>query len=277
MSDYYGLISSGIGALVDFASVASDSIWQYENLKYNKELNEQAQRNYQEQFQFQKDVWNKTMEREDNAYQRAVLDMKKAGLNPAGLSGGASASGVSTVAQPRLQQVQGNLDRLGAADFAIKLQQLKMQKDMNEANVNNVNADTALKNVLSGKYSAETSESGQRLLLLLEQTQNEKNKRELMEKQKLIMDKELSKMEKYIETQDLNNYLLQLKNEYWKGNTDKFYEMLENEWKMSNYDVDLQELSKKWHEMDNNEKNAWAWKLLVSVIQGLGGAYMQIK
>lgn len=66
--------------------------------------NIQNQKNYEEAFEYQKELNNLLMQREDNAYQRKAADLAKAGINPmlAGLGGGAQAS-AGTVLNP-LQQ-----------------------------------------------------------------------------------------------------------------------------------------------------------------------------
>lgn len=60
--------------------------------------------------QYNKDLNDKIMEREDNAWQRAVEDRSKSGLSVAGLSQGAGSGGsVSQLQAPQGNAVMANL------------------------------------------------------------------------------------------------------------------------------------------------------------------------
>lgn len=71
----------------------------------NLDLNEKvSQKNYDlsvEQFNYQKQLNDTLMNREDTAYQRQVSDLKAAGLSPLMVSGGASASPLTSAPAPQ--------------------------------------------------------------------------------------------------------------------------------------------------------------------------------
>lgn len=75
----------------------------------------------QQSFDYQKELNDKMMEREDTAYQRAVADAKAAGLSPLSVNGGASANSMSAA---RID----NSGTLGAAlGFASQIGNLRIE------------------------------------------------------------------------------------------------------------------------------------------------------
>ena len=89
-------------------------------------------------------VWlqNKTWQREDNAYQRAVIDAQKAGLSPLSISGGSSAGQV--VSQSPVDMSQMNQLMAQKAEFELQQEQLRLQEkwQQNQIDVESYNAET---------------------------------------------------------------------------------------------------------------------------------------
>lgn len=127
--DGIGGILSGVGSLVDagtniYNSVNSKKIAD-ENLKFSKE-----------QYDYQKRLQQTIFDREDNAVQRRVADLKAAGLSPvlAAGSGAGAGQAVSTVA-PHAETPEINIG-LGEKVQAVlnaksALQQIQNQKEQN--------------------------------------------------------------------------------------------------------------------------------------------------
>lgn len=94
-----------------------------------------------EAFEYQKELNNTMMSREDNAYQRAVSDAQKAGLSPLSVSSGASANSMNTA----------SIDNSGALNFSGNVlntvlgqinenRQLDIQKKIADAQASNLYA-----------------------------------------------------------------------------------------------------------------------------------------
>lgn len=84
------------------ANIAKQSLQQnQENLQLNKETSEQNFELQKEQFEYQKQLNDTVMQREDTAMQRQVADLQAAGLSPLMVSGGASATPLTSATAPQ--------------------------------------------------------------------------------------------------------------------------------------------------------------------------------
>lgn len=116
---------------------------QSEAYSFNKEMAEK-------QFAYQQALNNKLMEREDNAIQRRVADMEKAGINPVLAAGsGASASagsvGGSQVSAPTMSKFEKMQSMLAIAQAYQEQKNLMAEIELKKAEVDSVKLDNDLK------------------------------------------------------------------------------------------------------------------------------------
>ena len=98
-------ISSLVGGIVGIAQSIRNDRKQNELAQSNLSLNQDvSQKNFdlqKEQFEYQKQLNDTVMQREDTAMQRQVADLKAAGLSPLMVSGGASATPLTSATAPQ--------------------------------------------------------------------------------------------------------------------------------------------------------------------------------
>lgn len=122
MSDMFG-IGSALGAI-------GNTIIGGLNYGLQKEYAEKNYNLQREQYEYQKQLQQEIFNREDNATQRKVTDLIKAGLNPLLASGGGANAGnaVGMVQMGGQEAPQLNMDIQGAVDSVYN--SMKMQQDI---------------------------------------------------------------------------------------------------------------------------------------------------
>ena len=95
------LIASGIGIAQSIKRDREQNKLAQDNLNLNEKVSQQNFDLQKEQFDYQKQLNQTVMEREDSAYQRQVEDLKQAGLSPLMVSGGASATPLTSATAPQ--------------------------------------------------------------------------------------------------------------------------------------------------------------------------------
>ena len=109
------LVMSGLQQLSNTVQAIQDNRISNKNiqiaedqLNINKDIAEKNFNLQQDQFDYQMSLNDTLMQREDNAYQRQVADLKAAGLSPLMVSGGASASPLTSANAPQKDVSQVN-------------------------------------------------------------------------------------------------------------------------------------------------------------------------
>lgn len=175
----WNLLASGVGALAGAASGAYGSYLEYKGLKETNAQNLQIAR---EQMGFQERM-------SDTAYQRAMADMQKAGLNPmlAYSQGGASTpSGASATMQNPKSALARGLDKV--VGNAMDVARLR-----NETSGTEAKAALDNESVKTQKTTQELNDSSARANL--ERAQRERAEKDLAEKKKEMLDKQMPAIE----------------------------------------------------------------------------------
>lgn len=154
-----GMAVQAAGSLGEKAmEIAHQETWNKKNLDFQKEVNAQNQANFKSQFEYQKELNNLQMQREDNAIQRSVLDHQKAGFNKLLAIGNQSAAGGMTTfgGSANLQAAEGK-----AVDYSGFL-----------SNVGKAIMDNQINRAMISKTKAETDYTNQKTLTEIENTEN---------------------------------------------------------------------------------------------------------
>lgn len=137
----FGSILSGVaGGLANLGSAWASVKGVYDNKKVN-DLNFQLQK---ENLAYQKDLQKIMFSREDNAVQRRVNDLRKAGLSPTLAAGSAAGAGsvISTSAPQRLSDLQGYLALAQVGTMLANQQKAQTDADIARQQLNQLKLDT---------------------------------------------------------------------------------------------------------------------------------------
>lgn len=139
---FFGSIGSGLSDL-----------WNNITGKTSRELAEKNFNLQQQQFDYQKQLNDLTMEREDTAYQRAVKDANAAGLSSLSVGSGASAASQTSASAPQINDYAGDqfmrgMNMLNAVtSFQNNITQQILSAKRAEAEISNINSRTANQNL----------------------------------------------------------------------------------------------------------------------------------
>ncbi len=136
----FGAILSGVaGGLANLGSAWASFKGVKENQRVN-DLNFQLQK---ENLAYQKDLQKIIFGREDNAVQRRVSDLRKAGLSPTLAAGSAAGAGsvVSTSAPQRLSDLQGYLALAQVGTMLANQQKAQTEADIARQNLKQIKMD----------------------------------------------------------------------------------------------------------------------------------------
>lgn len=132
-------LASMIGSIAAGAMSASAANTQTST---NKDISEKNLEFQKEAFAYNKQLNATMMQREDNAYQRAVTDAKAAGLSPLAVTGGASSSAGSLVSAPQQQSYNSGASQAAIAQTLLSLSGMAQDVSLKAAQVKNIEAQT---------------------------------------------------------------------------------------------------------------------------------------
>lgn len=137
----FGAILSGVaGGFANLGSAWASVKGVYDNKKVN-DLNFQLQK---QELAYQKDLQKIMFAREDNAVQRRVDDLRKAGLSPTLAAGSAAGAGsvISTSAPQRLSDLQGYLALAQVGTMLANQQKAQTDADIARQQLKQLKLDT---------------------------------------------------------------------------------------------------------------------------------------
>ena len=162
MGDAGAIVKGSLGVVEKGMQIASDQIinqqnikhqekWNERNEKLQKEVNAQQQQNWQTQFDYQKNLNETQMKREDTAIQRSVADHQAAGFNKLLAVGNQAASGGMTTFGGTANQsaTQSEAPQLQASDLGNFLSQIGttiMENKLNKAMISKTYAEATYTN-----------------------------------------------------------------------------------------------------------------------------------
>lgn len=156
------LIGAAITAVVGIASTVASAKSSSDDRNQAKEIADDNFALEKEQFEYEKELQQTIMDREDNAIQRQVVDSRAAGISPLLNMTGSQSAGAAGVAvnTPHKDSSYLNIPDFASVlsqglsismlsslgDLVAKGQQLDMQQSMNAAAVKSLNANTKFMN-----------------------------------------------------------------------------------------------------------------------------------
>ena len=90
-----------------------------QNIALQREMNQQNQQNWQDQFDYTKEQNELTRQREDNAIQRQVADAEKAGISPLAVAGTGGASASTVNSAPSAPEMQAPIVQAPQWDMSV--------------------------------------------------------------------------------------------------------------------------------------------------------------
>lgn len=139
-------VTGGAGLLGSLLNSATSSFWANKNLSFQ-----------QKQFDYQKQLNELQMHREDTAYQRAVSDARAAGLSPLAVSSGAVTGDLSSTQLSGVGNNAGQIDLSSAVNSALGVYQAGLQREQQNNNNAATSADVAFKLAQTQANNAQTA------------------------------------------------------------------------------------------------------------------------
>lgn len=185
---FWDNLQDSLGSIGDLTSTLFNpigsiaNVWStFEGVKQNKKVNDLNYQLQKDDLAYRKDLQNLMFQREDNAVQRRVSDLRKAGLSPVLAAGSSASSGpvVSTSAPQRVSDLNGYmaLAQIGtmlanqqkaqteAENARLIYEQNKMNTDYFKDNgISPVESGMSLSQLLVNKFNSEGNDVLDRIL-----------------------------------------------------------------------------------------------------------------
>lgn len=195
------------------------------NASQQKKYNEEMLNLNREQFQYQKDLQREIFNREDNAVQRRMADLSKAGLNPI-LASGQSANAGATVSNTQLSSGMGGAPQMSGHESMMNGIMSALQGSQNIAQ------SQAQEKLINKQILTEA----QRPNNISASTSKIKRETEAIQNQTLKMDAERQRLMSDIALQETENTIR--KYDYWMSRQSKLRtgeKMPGNAWETGHY------------------------------------------
>ena len=144
LKDVGGQILGHLGGALDFIGTGVNAWSTVEGVKEQKRVNDLNYQLQQDDLAYKKDLQNIMMAREDNAVQRRVADLKKAGLSPTLAAGSSAGAGsvVSTVAPQKVSNLNGYLALAQVGTMIANQQRAQTEADIARQQLKQTKLDT---------------------------------------------------------------------------------------------------------------------------------------
>ena len=142
------IIGAAVSAVAAIASAASNRKLQKKTMREQNEFNSNEAQITRE--------WNQQMD--NTKYQRQVVDMQAAGVNPAlAMNGGVTTQATSNATASSGSGIPGGLDLSSVMEMAVQMSQLKLQKKLTDSQVKLMQSQINKNNADANKTNKETS------------------------------------------------------------------------------------------------------------------------